>query len=194
VRRLVGAVALVAGAVLAVEGSRQPLYDQARVDSGYRSGYRMTLWGGESTNPDGAVELVSQPIRFGVPVIAAVVLLLVAAVLVPVSARLTARWWVAARVAAVAAAALLLGSVWTVGQFVAVAAREVDLIGGTIVTTVGAGTWLLAFACVAALVGAVLVQQRSPVAYQSPDEGGTDTPPTGAVIHPSVSTEESSPG
>jgi hypothetical protein len=193
-RRRLGAVALVGAAVLAVAGSLRPLYEQWRVDSGHRSGFRMTLWGGEFISPEGGIGFDSNPIRFGVPVVAAAALLAVVGVLVLVPVRLPARAVVAVRVGAVAAAALLLGSVWTVGQLVLVAARERDDIGGTIETTVGTGFWVLLAACAVALAGGLLVQHRRAAVYQLPDDDETDTPPMGVPIHPSVSTEESSPG
>ncbi|MET1072064.1 MAG: hypothetical protein ABWY11_05405 [Umezawaea sp.] len=199
--RVVGAVGLLAGAALVVATSARPLIEQKRVDSGYRSTFRMTLWGSEYTSPDGIVDAGMNPTRFGVPVAAAAVLLVVAAVLVLAESRLPARVAVAARVGAVAAAALLLGSVWTVGQLVLVMAREDDITAGSIDTSAGTAVWLLMASCAVALAGALLVQRgpgRAPepegaVVYQLPDDADTDTPPMGVPVHPEVSTEESSP-
>ena len=194
-KRIAGAVALLAGAALTAMGATRPLYETTRVDSGYRSGYRMTLWGGEYTSPDGVTTTPDIRILFGVPAVVAAVLLVLAAVLVLVSARLPARVATVARAGSVVAAGLLVGAVWTVGQMVRAATEQSDPVGGTLVATAGTGMWLLIAAAVVAVAGALLVQQRPEVpAYQPLDDDDTDTPPMGVRIHPSVSTEESSPG
>jgi len=191
VKRLAGVTALLAGAVLTATGSTGSLYETTRIDSGYRSGYRMTLWGGEYTTPEGATEVGDVPILFGVPAVVAAVLLVVAAVLVLATRRLPAGVALGARVGAVVAAGLLVGAVWTVGQMVRAATEESDPVGGTLVATAGTGMWLLIAAAVVAVAGALLVQQRPEVpAYQPLDDDDTDTPPMGVRIHPSVSTEE----
>ncbi len=192
-----GVVALLLGAVLAVAGSLRPLYEQERVDSGFRSGFRMTSWSSQYTTPDGGVELVPDSVLYGVPMVVAAALLVLVALLVPFSQRLPARAVVAIRVGAVAAATMLVGCVWTVGQAVLVVARENDAVRGSIETRVGSGMWTLVAAAVVAFAGGLLVQRlkaKAPVAYQLPDDDDTDTPPMGIPIHPSVSTEESSPG
>ncbi|PRY33707.1 hypothetical protein [Umezawaea tangerina] len=199
--RVVGAAGLLGGAALVVAASSRPLFEQVRVDSGHRTGYRMSLWGSEYTSPDGIVAAGMDPVRFGVPVVVAAVLLVVAAVLVLAESRLPARAAAAARVGAVAAAALLLGSVWTIGQLVVVMARRDDITTGSVDSSGGSAMWLLVAACGAALVGALLVQRRprravepeGAVVYQLPDDTAADTPPMGVGIHPEVSTEESSP-
>jgi hypothetical protein len=195
VKRVVGAVALLAGAVLTAVGSTRPLYETTRIDSGYRSGYRMTLWATEYTSPDEVTVTTDVRILFGVPVVVAAVLLAVTALLVLASARLPARVALAARVGSVAAAGLLLGAVWAVGQNVRASTEVSDLVGGRVVATAGTGMVLLAVAAAVAVAGALVVQQRPAApSYQLPDDEDTDTPPMGIPIHPSVSTEESSPG
>ena len=201
-RRVVSAIALLAGAVLAVMGLARPLFEQTRMDSGYRNAIRLTMWGSEYSSSGGFSQSSPNPILFGVPVVVAVVLLVVATGLVVAGPRLPA-WTVApTRVLAVAAPALLIGSVWTVGQLVLVAAGEDDITRGSMDTTVGDGIWTLVAACAVALAGGLLAQRRvvaapepeGAVVYQLPDDDDTDTPPMGVQIHPSVSTEESSPG
>ncbi|MCS7481894.1 hypothetical protein ACFFQW_34685 [Umezawaea endophytica] len=194
-RRVVGVTALLAGAVLTAAGSSRPLYETTRIDSGYRSAYRVTLWASEYTTPDGVTATEDAKVLFGVPVVVAAALLVLTAVLVLASARLPARVALAARVGSVAAAGLLVGAVWSVGQNVLASTETSDLVGGKLVATAGSGMWLLVVAAVVAVAGCLLVQRRpeEPV-YQLPDDDDTDTPPMGIPIHPSVSTEESSPG
>ena len=190
-KRIAGVTALLAGAVLTAMGSTGSLYETTRINSGYRSGYRLTLWAGEFVSPDGATASGDVRILFGVPVVVAAVLLVVAGVLVLASPRLPVRVALAARVGAVVAAGLLVGAVWTVGQMVRAATEESDPVGGTLVATAGTGMWLLIAAAVVAVAGALLVQQRPEVpVYQPLDDDDTDTPPMGVRIHPSVSTEE----
>jgi hypothetical protein len=199
VKRVVGGFALLAGAALAVVGLTRPLFEQTRMDSGYRNTIRLTMWGSEYSSAAGTADVSPTPVLFGVPVVAAVVLLAVAAVLVAAGSRVPEA---PTRVLAVAAPAWLIGSVWTVGQLVLVAADQDDITRGTIDTVVSDGTWTLVAACAVALAGGLLVQGWSVVApepedavvYQLPDDDDTDTPPMGVPIHPSVSTEESSPG
>ncbi|WNV89413.1 hypothetical protein [Umezawaea sp. Da 62-37] len=199
--RVAGVVGLLGGAALVVAASSRPLFEQKRLDSGHSTEFLMTLWGSEYTSPDGIVDAGMNPTRFGVPVVVAAVLLVVAAVLVLADPRLPARVAVAARVAAVAAAALLLGSVWTTGQFVLVMAKRDDITKGSVDSSGGTAMWLLMAACGAALAGALLVQRgprwspdpEGAVVYQLPDAAATGTPPMGTPIHPEVSTEESSP-
>jgi hypothetical protein len=195
VKRIAGAVALLVGAVLTAMGAIRPLHEKTLIDGEHRLGYRVTLWASEFTTPDGvtATEHVRTP--SGVPVVAAAVLLVLTAVLVLASARLPARVALAARVGSVAAAGLLLGAVWAVGQNVRASTEVSDLVGVRAPTTVGTGMVLLAVAAVVAVAGALVVQQRpSAPSYQLPDDDDTDTPPMGVPIHPSVSTEEPSPG
>ena len=193
-RRYAGAVLLLTGALIVLAGSTRPLYEVTRLDSGYRSGYRATLWGGEYTTPDGYFEPDPVPIRYGVPVVVAAVLLVLVAVLVLLSSRLPARLAVPTRVGAVAAAALLVGSVWTVGQVVLVWTGRDDPVTGMIVTTVGHGMWVLVAASALVVVGSVLVQRRpAPPVRRLPDDD-TDTPPMGIPIRPPASTEDSPPG
>ncbi|HEX6340015.1 hypothetical protein [Umezawaea sp.] len=195
-KRIAGVVLLLAGAVLTAAASSRPLYETKRFDSGYRSGARLTPWGGEYTTPGGAVEVDPFPILLGVPSVVAAVLLVLVAVLELVSARIPARAAPAVGVAAVVAAALLVGTVWSMWQMVLSAISREDPIGGSAVTVVGSGMVLLLIAALVAVAGALLVQRRPEpaVAYQVPFDDDTDTPPMGTPIHPSVSTEESSPG
>ena len=194
-RRIAGVVALLTGAVLAIAGSLQSLYEQEWRDGDLRSGYRLTLWSSEYSTPSGGIGYSPTPVLYGVPVVLAAMLLIVAAVLVLAPVRPPVR--AAVRVGAVAAVALLIGAVWTVGQLaLSVAARENDF-STKFEGRVGIGFWVLVVACVVAVAGALLVQQRQALepatVYQFPGDDDTDTPPMGVPIHPSVSTEDSPP-
>ena len=194
VRRVVGAVGLLAGAVVAVVGSTLPQYRQVYdFGAGQATTFRMTLWGTDLVS-GGVVNGDSTPVLYGVPVVVAAVLLVVAACLVLAAPRLPDRVIAATSVGALGAAALLLGSVWTVGQLVL--ASVADHGEGTLVitATVEGGVWALVLACVLAVAGGLLVQdwpgvepQARPepvgaVVYQLPDEDDTDTPPLGFPI------------
>jgi hypothetical protein len=186
---MVGAVALVAGAVLAVLGSLLPLFEQVVSLASESSTYSMTLWGIEASF---ANRSTNEPL-YGVPVVVAAVLLVIAAALVLAAPRLPA--WIArpTSIVAIVAAALLTGSVWTMGQLVLMVTSTADR-PDYIKTTVGAGTGALVLACVLALVGGLLVQRwpdgtsAAPepepvgaVVYRLPDDD-VDTPPFGTPV------------
>lgn len=192
-RTVLGVLALVAGACLAVVGSVQRLY---RVAYDFGTGF---------SSPDGTLEIeytswtrhhsptspgsiqfdATSPPRYGIPVAAAAVLLLVCAVLLLLAGRAPARAVAVARFGAVGGAMLLLGAVWSVGQSVWSVLSEG---GGQLTVDVGAGLWVMAVGGGVALAGALLVQQlpsrpdepTGPVIYQLEDD--TDTPPLGFPV------------
>jgi hypothetical protein len=184
---VVGAVALVAGAALAVAGSPLPLFEQVLTFSADEERYSMTLWGVESTFD---IRASSEQPHLGVPVVVAAALLVVVAALVLAAPRLPARFAGPTSLGAMGAAALLLGSVWTVGQFVLVATSNQNT--EEVRSAVGTGTVLLGLACLVALTGGLLVQHwpdevpaapkadhGGAVVYRLPDEDDADTPPFG---------------
>jgi hypothetical protein len=142
----VGAGALVAGAGLAVWGSFQSLFEQMPNNPGSQE-YVVTSWTRTGTGGSGAV-------LYGVPVLAASVLLVVCAALVLVDAWLPRRVARVVRLTAVGAATLLGGAVWTVAQVVAVVTDPAQGAG----FASGDGVVVLVVASLVALAGAVLVQ------------------------------------
>jgi hypothetical protein len=187
VRRTVGAVALGAGAVLAVVGATLPVFERVLTYTGELEVLTMTLWGFEWSLDSGRND-VGGP-RYGVPVIAAAVLLAVSAVLVLLAPRLPLRFAGPTSTAAIGSAAVLTGSVWVVGQFVLGSEPT-----GTesVKESVGSGMITLVVACVVALVGGLLAQDwpgqvvvlrpepKGVVVYQLPDaEANADTPAFG---------------
>ncbi|MFD9741360.1 hypothetical protein [Umezawaea sp. NPDC059074] len=194
VRRVVGAVGLLAGAVAAVVGSTLPQYRQV-YDFGADqvTTFRMTLWGTDLVS-GGVVNDDSTPILYGVPVVVAAVLLVVAACLVLAAPRLPDRVITATSVGAMGAAALLLGSVWTVGQLVLASVANHGEGTLVITATVESGVWTLVLACVLAVAGGLLAQdwpgvEPSPepepvgaIVHRLPDEDDTDTPPLGFPV------------
>jgi len=187
VRRTVGAVALGAGAVLAVVASTLPVFVQELAFTAQRETFTLTLWGFESSLDHNGGDRAG--VGYGVPVVAAAVLLAVSAVLVLAAPRLPARFAGPTSVAAIGSAAVLTGSTWTVGQLVLVALSSGDT---AVKTGVGSGMSTLVIACVVALAGGLLAQHwpglvseprpepGGVVVYRLPDaEGGADTPPFG---------------
>ncbi|MFD9741361.1 hypothetical protein [Umezawaea sp. NPDC059074] len=161
----VGAGALVAGAGLAVWGSFQPLFEQKPNNPGSQE-FVVTSWTQTELGE-------SKAVLYGVPVLAASVLLVLCAALVLVDAWLPGRVARAVKVAAVGAATLLAGAVWTIVQVVAVVAEP----GPRVQFTSGDGVVVLVVASLVALVGAVLVQgervrvpvEERPVVRRLPD-------------------------
>lgn len=189
---MVGAVAMVAGAVLAVLGSRLPLFEQVLSFGNQKETFSMTLWGVESTSLD--IPAPNNQPLFGVPVVVAAALLVIAAALV-LAAPLLPAWTVRpTSIGAIAAAAMLSGSVWTVGQLVLVATA--DRGEQSVRASAGTGTGALVLACVLALAGGLLVQRlpdgtsaapepepEGAVVYRLPDDDvDTDTPPFGIPV------------
>jgi hypothetical protein len=192
VRRVVGAVGLLAGAALAGLGATLPLYRQTYDFGEDGLTFEATLWGTKAL-AEGADDTV--PILYGVPVVVATVLLVVVAALVLAAPRLPARFAAIASVGALAAAAMLTGAVWTVGQLVVAMSGERADGSITVKATAEAGVVALVLACVVALAGGLLAQdwsaaltEPSPepegaVVYRLPDdEDDTDTPPLGIPI------------
>ncbi|QFZ22324.1 hypothetical protein [Saccharothrix syringae] len=162
--RAVGVVALVVGAVSAAVGTFLPLYHQ-RFDFGGTSQLELTQNSWRPGEPDA---LLGRDAHYGVPMAVAVLLLLVGAVFAGRA------WW--GRLVALGGAALLVGAVWVVGQIIYayLGGADPDGIGSvTIVTEPRSGSYVLGAACVVAVAGAVLVQERPPRAPR----------PTGAVVH-----------
>jgi hypothetical protein len=191
VRRTVGVVALVVGAVLAVLGSLLPLFEQTYSLGTEKETYSMTLWAAESSFD---VPVTGNQPLFGMPVVVAAALLFITAALVLAAPLLPA--WIAGptSVGAIAAAGLLTGSVWTTGQLVLVATAGADRGPDTVNASVGAGTGTLVLASVLALAGGLLVQHwpdgtsaapepepEGAVVYRLPDDD-VDTPPFGIPV------------
>ena len=142
----IGAGALVAGAGLAVWGSFRTLFELVPNNPGSQE-YVVTSW----TQSDLGK---SRAVLYGVPVLAASVLLIVCAAMVLVDAWLPGRIARVVRLTAVGAATLLCGAVWTVAQVVAVVTDPEQGSG----FASGDGVVVLAVASLVALTGAVLVQ------------------------------------
>ncbi|MET1072063.1 MAG: hypothetical protein ABWY11_05400 [Umezawaea sp.] len=173
-RRTVGAVALAAGAGLALVATRLPLMRQDIKVEDQDSWYELTLWDSRWSS-DLSVHLDLNPVRYGVPVVVAAAVLVITAALVLGAPRLPS--WLAgpANVGAVLAAFLLTGSAWTIGQVVLSSAGNDGSAPGVVTTSVRAGLWLLVLAAVTALAGSLLVQdwpERAP----APERAG-------AVVH-----------
>ncbi|PRY33706.1 hypothetical protein [Umezawaea tangerina] len=181
-RRVVGGVALAAGAVLALVATRLPLTRQdIRFPEG-ASWYETGLWGTRASSDIGSV-LDPSPVRYGVPVVVAAVLLVVTAALVLGARRLPDRFAAPVNVGAVLAAFLLTGSGWTVGQVLLSSFRNEESAFATVTTSVREGVWVLGLACVVALAGGLLVQawpvraavpppERGVVVHRLPDDSG----------------------
>jgi hypothetical protein len=190
-RRGLGVFALIAGAVQAVAGSFLPLYRQVVDFSGERTEFELTSWGSRLT--PGGVDFRDGvgTVFFGVPIAVAAVLLVASAVLVSVAARVSARIALVARATAVGAPMLLVGAVWSVGQFVVAMVRSPSAAYPFVHFSVGTGMWTLVAACVVAFVGGLLVQEwperapqpEGPLVYRVLDDD-TDTPPMGIPHHP----------
>ncbi|MCS7481895.1 hypothetical protein ACFFQW_34680 [Umezawaea endophytica] len=172
-RRVVGGIALGAGAALAAVGATLPVFVQVLSFTGDQETFTMTLWGFESS-VDVQIDDVGG-VRYGVPVVVAAVLLAVSAVLVLAAPRLPARFAGPTSVAAIGSAAVLTGSVWTVGQLVLVASSREDTTAVT--SSAGSGMATLVVACVVALAGGVLAQHW-------PGQASVARPePTGVVVY-----------
>ncbi|WP_309117229.1 hypothetical protein [Saccharothrix sp.] len=182
--RVVGAVALGVGAVLAVCGSLLELY---RIEFGFEPGRtdRQVFTGWQSSfDFTGMAQPENMPgLGWGYPIVAAAALAVVSVVLLFRSPLLGA----VGRVLAVLAGGLLIGT--TCSAFLTLE----RLLGPTAVaygtTTVGAGLWVLVLACLAVAAGAVLVQEwprrqpkpAGPAVYRV-DGDDEDTPPFGIPI------------
>ncbi|WNV89414.1 hypothetical protein [Umezawaea sp. Da 62-37] len=174
--RTVGAVALAVGAVLALVATRLPLLRQDVRFAEGRSWYETGLWGTNASS-DISSGLGSSPVRYGVPVVVAAVLLVVTAALVLGAPRLPARFAAPTNVCAVLAAFLLTGSGWTVGQVLLPSLRNEDSGFVTVTTSLREGVWVLALACVVALAGGLLVQDWPARTAAPPPRPGA------AVVH-----------
>ncbi|WP_447009339.1 hypothetical protein [Saccharothrix hoggarensis] len=144
-RRRVGVVALLVGAALAVLGTVLPLYTHA-FDLGRDLTFenRQNLWGLLSGE-----RVQARDAWFGLPVVAGAGLAVLGAVL----AR---RAW--GRLAALAGVMLMIGAVWAVAQQVLVVATVDPISGVTVTTDLESGAPVLVGGLLAALAGALLVQ------------------------------------
>jgi hypothetical protein len=190
--RTAGAGALVVGAVLALVGASLPLYRQVRTSKPF-DGFEFTAWDFR-TIPEAETNTIGggggDP-HYGVPLVAAGVLLVVVAVVLLRAANTSPRVAAVARTSAAGAALLLTGAAWAVSQVV-LAFVDNPVPFSNSESTVGVGLWLLLGGVVAALAGAVLVQElpsrepapTGPAVYRLEDDD-TDTPPLGIPVHPS---------
>jgi hypothetical protein len=176
-RRSLGVFSLVAGALLALLGSLLPLYRQT-----YRLAeqleFEVTAWNVRTiTGPQPAGDEFRSSVQYGVPLAVAAGLLVLAALFLRHH-----RFGAVAGFLAAGVPLMLVGATWVVLQVylrLAEGNRRADPIT---LTSPGLGLWVLAIACVVALVGGVLVQhwpERAPV----PE-------PEGAVVHRLPDAEE----
>ncbi|MEU7529657.1 hypothetical protein AB0A74_28285 [Saccharothrix sp. NPDC042600] len=186
-RRVVGVVALVAAVPLAVVASFLPLYEQVwrfSPDGGMDLAH--TSWA-VSTSSGG---VFGREALYGVPVVVAAALLLVGAVFVRV-------WW--GRLVAFGGALMLVGAAWAVAQLAFGVLGEGQPVGEglTIETELGSAVLVYGVACLVAVLGGVLVQDRparvvpvpeGPVVYRVDEDD--HTPPFGLALPPSGSAGE----
>ncbi|WP_309117228.1 hypothetical protein [Saccharothrix sp.] len=179
-RRVVGVVALVAAAPLAVVATFLPLYEQVwRFNLGDRMDLRHTSWAVHTSN--GSV--FGREALYGVPVVAAVALLVVGAVFV------RAMW---GRLVAFGGALMLVGAAWAVGQLALATWRAGQPVveGLTIDTEAGLAVPVYGVACVLAVAGGLLVQEwpvrgvepAGAVVYRVDEDDRT--PPFGLALPP----------
>lgn len=185
--RVLGAIALAAGALVTAAGSFLPLYGIVEAFQDYRLELVVTPWEDiRRANRELGFGVGHGP-RFGPPLLVAAALLGVAAVLLlkrpaphPVG-----------RLAAVLGAGLLVGVVWSAALHTAAefsSAVQAPVIGIGVDRTVGSGLWALGVAAVVALAGALAVQEwprraprpTGPVVHQFDDER---TPPFGIPLN-----------
>ncbi len=174
-RQRIGVFSLVAGALLALVGSLLPLYRQA-----YRLAeqleFEVTAWNSRTiTGPQPDSDEFRSSVQYGVPIAVAAALLVLAALFLR-----SRRFGAVAGFLATGVPLMLVGAVWVVFQVylrLAEGNRRVDPIT---LTTPGLGLWVLAVACVVAVVGGALVRHvperveptpepDGPVVYRLPD-------------------------
>ena len=199
VRGIIGVLALVAGAGLSLAGTFLQLYRVAYdLGRGGEPGpplfeIQYTSWESQEVPArQGRLTIDSDVPQYGIPVAFASILLLVCAVVLLRAAVTSPRVVAVARFSSVGAAMLLVGAVWSLGQFIwaQVAATTANM---PITSSVGPGLWVLVIGAGVALTGAVLVQQLPPAApvptgplvYQLADDefaDDVDTPPLGFEV------------
>jgi hypothetical protein len=169
-RRITGQVLLVAAAVVAVVGTFQSLSSVVySFPNEVPVRFDISAWDVVRDGDKPVIE--ASPPRFGFPVLTAGTLMLLAVVL------LRSRLAAVARMVAIGAAVLHAGVTWTIAEHNLGRTREQSADAAEFVRySFGNGMWMLIGASVVALVGAILVQQRT---VEAPDDDGEEQ----AVIH-----------